>query len=101
MTERVGLLRDAAGLAGARRVLDALPAPAPTTVRDAEDRALLDLARVTALAAEARTESRGAHARTDHPDTDPTAPLSTAWVLARPADADRPRPTTALQETRA
>jgi aspartate oxidase len=101
MTERVGLLRDAAGLAGARRLLDALRAPAPTTVRDAEDRALLDLARVTALAAEARTESRGAHARTDHPDTDPTAPLSTAWVLARPADADRPRPTTALQETRA
>jgi L-aspartate oxidase len=101
MTERVGLLRDATGLAGARRLLDALPAPAPTTVREAEDRALLDLARVTALAAEARTESRGAHARTDHPDTDPTAPLSTAWVLARPADAVHPRPTAALQETRA
>lgn len=101
MTDRVGLLRDADGLAGARRLLDALPSPAPTTVRDAEDRALLDLARVTALAAAARTESRGAHARTDHPDTDPTAPPSTAWVLALPADPVRPRPTAALQETRA
>ncbi|QKS15899.1 FAD-dependent oxidoreductase [Curtobacterium sp. Csp2] len=80
MTERVGLLRDAAGLAAARRTLDALPDPAPTGVRAAEDRALLDLARITARAAEARRESRGAHARTDHPDTDPTAPVSTAWV---------------------
>ncbi|GAA3330218.1 L-aspartate oxidase [Curtobacterium albidum] len=80
MTERVGLLRDAAGLTAARRTLDALPDPAPTGVRAAEDRALLDLARITARAAEARRESRGAHARTDHPDTDPTAPASTAWV---------------------
>ncbi|WP_144804424.1 L-aspartate oxidase [Curtobacterium sp. BH-2-1-1] len=80
MTERVGLLRDAAGLAAARRTLDALRDPAPTGVRAAEDRALLDLARITARAAEARRESRGAHARTDHPDTDPTAPASTAWV---------------------
>ncbi|MDK8173971.1 FAD-binding protein [Curtobacterium citreum] len=80
MTERVGLLRDAAGLAAAWRTLDALPDPAPTGVRAAEDRALLDLARITARAAEARRESRGAHARTDHPDTDPTAPASTAWV---------------------
>lgn len=80
MTERVGLLRDAAGLAAARRTLDALPDPAPTGVRAAEDRALLDLARITARAAEARRESRGAHARTDHPDADPTAPASTAWV---------------------
>ncbi|WP_288466681.1 L-aspartate oxidase [uncultured Curtobacterium sp.] len=80
MTERVGLLRDAAGLAAARRTLHALPDPAPTGVRAAEDRALLDLARITARAAEARRESRGAHARTDHPDTDPTAPASTAWV---------------------
>lgn len=80
MTGRVGLLRDAAGLAAARRTLDALPDPAPTGVRAAEDRALLDLARITARAAEARRESRGAHARTDHPDTDPTAPASTAWV---------------------
>lgn len=80
MTDRVGLLRDASGLASARRELAALTVPEPTSVRDHEDRALLDLARVVALAAETRTESRGAHARTDHPDTDPGAPASYAWV---------------------
>lgn len=90
MTDRVGLLRDAAGLASARRDLDALTAPAGGGVREHEDRALLDLARLVALAAETRTESRGAHARTDHPDTDPAAPASYAWVAdhtdARPAE---------------
>lgn len=80
MTDRVGLLRDAVGLASARRDLDALTAPTGGGVREHEDRALLDLARLVALAAEARTESRGAHARTDHPVTDPTAPASYAWV---------------------
>ncbi|MBT1585414.1 L-aspartate oxidase [Curtobacterium flaccumfaciens] len=80
MTDRVGLLRDAVGLASARRELDALTAPTGGGVREHEDRALLDLARLVALAAEARTESRGAHARTDHPDTDPSAPASYAWV---------------------
>ncbi|WP_144714941.1 L-aspartate oxidase [Curtobacterium pusillum] len=80
MTDHVGLLRDATGLAGARTALDALVLPEPTGVRDHEDRALLDLARLTALAAATRTESRGAHARTDHPDTDPAAPASYAWV---------------------
>lgn len=85
MTDRVGLLRDATGLTGARRELDALTPPEPVGVRDHEDRALLDLARITALAAETRTESRGAHARTDHPDTDPTAPASYAWVAQHAA----------------
>jgi L-aspartate oxidase len=80
MTDRVGLLRDATGLASARRDLGALTAPATGGVREHEDRALLDLARLVALAAETRTESRGAHARTDHPDTDPAAPASYAWV---------------------
>jgi L-aspartate oxidase len=80
MTDRVGLLRDATGLASARRDLDALTAPATGGVREHEDRALLDLARLVALAAETRTESRGAHARTDHPDTDPAAPAPYAWV---------------------
>ncbi|MBA8991189.1 L-aspartate oxidase [Curtobacterium pusillum] len=85
MTDRVGLLRDAAGLAVARRALDGLTVADPIGVRDHEDRALLDLARITALAAETRTESRGAHARTDHPETDPTAPASYAWVAEHAA----------------
>ncbi|MCL9666409.1 FAD-dependent oxidoreductase [Curtobacterium albidum] len=88
MTERVGLLRDADGLAAARRALAALRLPVARSVRDHEDRALLDLARITALAAEARTESRGAHARTDHPHTDPAAPVSVGW--SRAVDAGHP-----------
>ncbi|WP_162604348.1 hypothetical protein, partial [Curtobacterium sp. HSID17257] len=35
-----------------------------------------------------RTESRGAHARTDHPDTDPAAPVSVGW--SRAVDAGHP-----------
>jgi L-aspartate oxidase len=83
METNVGLLRDAAGLAAARVALDALGVAAPETVREHEDRNLLQLARLVRAAAEARTESRGAHARTDHPDTDPSAPRSLAWVLER------------------
>ncbi|QCR44069.1 L-aspartate oxidase [Curtobacterium sp. SGAir0471] len=105
MTERVGLLRDADGLAAARRALAALRPPVARSVRDHEDRALLDLARITALAAEARAESRGAHARTDHPDTDPSAPVSVGWARAvatgrAPVDrADRPVSTTPSDST--
>ena len=92
MTDAVGLLRDADGLDRARRALAEVAAPSPTSVRSAEDRALLDLARITALAAEARTESRGAHARTDHPDTDPDAPATRTWVLAPRARPTAPAP---------
>ncbi len=95
MTERGGLLRDAGGLAAARRELAARAVDAPRTVREHEDRALLDLARLVARAAEARTESRGAHARTDHPDTDPAAPASTGWVAVRSSVSD-PVPEEAL-----
>jgi len=86
MEERVGLLRDAAGLVAARDVLARLGhgLPAPTTVREHEDRNLLDLARIVARAAEARTESRGAHARTDHPATDPAGARTLMWVSAAP-----------------
>lgn len=48
----------------ARELADAHPA-------DDEARSLLPLARLTAAAALARTESRGAHWRDDFPDTDP------------------------------
>ncbi|ROP65503.1 L-aspartate oxidase [Curtobacterium sp. PhB115] len=101
MTDRVGLLRDAAGLASARRELAALTTAPTGGVREHEDRALLDLARLVALAAETRTESRGAHARTDHPDTDPAARASYAWVAApvdEPVDEHVDEPAVVPQE---
>ncbi|KQO62392.1 L-aspartate oxidase [Curtobacterium sp. Leaf261] len=84
MEDRVGLLRDAAGLQSARReLLDlAVPTSDGWSVREHEDRNLLTLAGLVALAAETRTESRGAHARTDHPETDPAQARPLAWVAA-------------------
>ncbi|MGR0318274.1 L-aspartate oxidase [Agromyces sp. ZXT2-3] len=65
MWDRVGLERDAAGLAEASARLDGWRAPLPVDRRSVEDRNLLDLARLTAAAALARTTSVGAHTRTD------------------------------------
>ncbi|GAA4052687.1 L-aspartate oxidase [Agromyces indicus] len=67
MWEHVGLERDAAGLAAASARLDAWRAPDVVDRRTAEDRNLLDLARLTAAAALARTASVGAHTRRDAP----------------------------------
>lgn len=62
----------------ARELADARPA-------DDEARSLLPLARVTAAAALARTESRGAHWRDDFPDTDPAQRVRR--VVVRPGGA--------------
>ena len=67
MWQRVGLERDAAGLAAASARLDAWRAPDVRDRRTAEDRNLLDLARLTVAAAQARRDSVGAHFRTDDP----------------------------------
>ncbi|MCD2442699.1 L-aspartate oxidase [Agromyces sp. SYSU K20354] len=67
MWQAVGLERDAAGLAAASARLDAWRAPDVRDRRTAEDRNLLDLARLTVAAAFARRESAGAHFRTDDP----------------------------------
>ncbi|CAK0774199.1 L-aspartate oxidase [uncultured Gammaproteobacteria bacterium] len=87
MSERMGLIRDAGGLAeaearlvvAARRFV-ALPEPPVGATLTAEDvlrwgevRNLLLFARLAAHAAHAREESRGAHYRTDHPQ------LSSDW----------------------
>lgn len=71
----VGVERDAPGLDAARRALEDLPATG-----DPETDNLLLVARVTAAAAERRTESRGAHHRRDFPAADPAQAHRTAWV---------------------
>ena len=75
MWQGCGLERDATGLGEAIAALDALPRPA-----DAEAAGLLDIARLTALAALAREESRGAHFRTDFPEPDPSQAHRTCWA---------------------
>ncbi|MDF2575679.1 MAG: nadB, partial [Agromyces sp.] len=65
MWEHAGLERDAEGLAAGSARLERWRAPEVRDRRTAEDRNLLDLARLTVAAALARTESRGAHFRTD------------------------------------
>jgi L-aspartate oxidase len=65
MWDHVGLERDARGLAAASARLAGWHAPEPVDRRSAEDRNLLDLARLTVAGALARTASAGAHTRTD------------------------------------
>jgi L-aspartate oxidase len=67
MWQHVGLERSAAGLAEASARLSSWRSPEPLDRRSAEDRNLLDLARLTVAAALARNESIGAHFRTDDP----------------------------------
>ncbi|RZS65740.1 L-aspartate oxidase [Agromyces ramosus] len=67
MWEHVGLERDATGLAAASARLAGWHAPEVRDRRSAEDRNLLDLARLTVAAAIARTGSLGAHFRSDDP----------------------------------
>ncbi|WP_425356573.1 L-aspartate oxidase [Xylanimonas protaetiae] len=50
-------------------------------VRALEDRNLVELGRAVVAAALARTESRGGHARSDFPQTDPALAVSTGWRL--------------------
>lgn len=75
--QSLGLEREGASLAAlAQELADARPA-------DEEARSLLPLARLTCAAALARTESRGAHARTDYPQLDSSQRVRR--VVVRPA----------------
>jgi fumarate reductase flavoprotein subunit len=82
MWDKVGIIRDAAGLAEAERDLAALDAELERcSLPDANRafdltwhdwlnlRSLVAVSRVIAAAAIARTDSRGAHFRSDFPDT--------------------------------
>jgi L-aspartate oxidase len=70
----LGLERDGAEMAAlAQKLADARPG-------DDEARSLLPLARLTCAAALARTESRGAHARTDCPTVDAAQRLRRVFV---------------------
>ena len=85
MTAEAGVLRSAGSLAAAEqaavqaagvarrydRSSDDRPDPAVVAAAD-ELRNLATVGKALAAAAAARTESRGAHARTDFPDTDPS-----------------------------
>jgi len=98
MWEAAGVHRTRATLEAAAEVLDGWTASAaPERTRaDREDGNLLDLARLVVSTALAREESRGAHFRSDFPQTDPgtahhsvrtAAPSTTA--AATPVGAER------------
>jgi L-aspartate oxidase len=71
MTAGAGIGRSAAGLAAASDAVEAATGPAAARDRPAvEDAALTLLAAAVLAAAGTRTESRGCHVRTDHPDRD-------------------------------
>ncbi|MBD3924602.1 L-aspartate oxidase [Nocardioides cavernae] len=73
MTTRVGVLRNAAGLAEARAFLGSLDHGAAEVGPDAwETTNLLTVSTALAEAAALRTETRGSHWREDHPDRDDT-----------------------------
>lgn len=79
MSANVGVIRDAAGLAGALRELGRLRARA----RDIEIINMLTTSTLIAAAAYARQESRGAHFRADYPRVDPALAYRSRMTLDR------------------
>jgi L-aspartate oxidase len=72
MDERVGVVRDRAGLVAGLETIEALAGRLEPVASEAHN--MVDAARLIARAALVRTESRGAHFRADYPAPDP------AWV---------------------
>ncbi|ORV25569.1 L-aspartate oxidase [Mycolicibacterium conceptionense] len=71
MSEHASVVRDADGLQRLDTVLAEARSVQPANRQSFEDAALTVTARAIAVAALARTESRGCHHRGDHPETDP------------------------------
>jgi len=69
MWEKVGVVRDREGLVAARQEIDRLLGSVPQ--EPSEGRNMLEASSLIATSALARTESRGAHHRSDFPDRDP------------------------------
>jgi L-aspartate oxidase len=95
MSAGAGIGRDAAGLAAASDAVEAATGPGVAGDRaGVEDAALTLLAAAVLAAAGTRTETRGCHVRTDHPDRDDTWQRASLHVTL---DADgRPLVTTAM-----
>ena len=79
MWEKVGLVRDEAGLSAALARLDSLALEFPEL--SGEGRNLLAAGRMVTAAALARRESRGGHYRSDHPEPDPSWQVHLATTL--------------------
>jgi L-aspartate oxidase len=91
MTRGAGVVRTAESLATARAVIDEVAATLGDpggSVRAGEVANLLQVADALLVAAATRTESRGAHARREYPDTDPAWRLRLAFGATAPGDPD-------------
>ena len=101
MWDRVGIIRDEAGLRSAAAELSALEAELDTCRLPDADRAfnlswhdwmnlksLIQVSRVIAEAAITRRDSRGAHFRSDHSET---GPLEQSTFTSARLEDDRPR----------
>jgi L-aspartate oxidase len=95
MWRRVGITREAQGLAEAAAQVDfwcryaldqVFDDPAGWSLQN-----MLTVARLMIVAAQAREESRGVHARSDHPDTRPDWARHLALVHPQPNGAADPR----------
>ena len=85
MSRHASVVRDAAGLRALAVLLDHAPECKVVRRAELEDAALTVVASAVAAAALERTESRGCHHRSDHPETDPARAVSTSVRLG-PAD---------------